>query len=266
MAAASRSEEHTSELQSHVNLVCRLLLEKKKDEEYSEGCRRRGRGVYAAWFRVLQRDSSGQGCSGKWAFRRRGDQDAGERVSIREHRIGQRASGTARNAGRRFYRSNRCGGDEAFRIHGSLSWARGRRALYSEGSLLPGLQGEEGRLPSADGLGRGGAEQWNAQAYCREAAEDSPEAQEESAECEGCALGIGLQRGCQGYAEESECGPVEELPTIRGQGNCFRSVCGDDQSWQCSLRVCGINAGLGQGCGCSCDRDEPRRVSTGRSL
>src|SRR5580698_4049345 len=28
--ACSRSEEHTSELQSHVNLVCRLLLEKKK--------------------------------------------------------------------------------------------------------------------------------------------------------------------------------------------------------------------------------------------
>src|SRR5438477_7873767 len=27
---AGRSEEHTSELQSHVNLVCRLLLEKKK--------------------------------------------------------------------------------------------------------------------------------------------------------------------------------------------------------------------------------------------
>src|SRR5438477_3378857 len=29
-AASMRSEEHTSELQSHVNLVCRLLLEKKK--------------------------------------------------------------------------------------------------------------------------------------------------------------------------------------------------------------------------------------------
>src|SRR5438034_11555653 len=29
--AASRSEEHTSELQSHSDLVCRLLLEKKKD-------------------------------------------------------------------------------------------------------------------------------------------------------------------------------------------------------------------------------------------
>src|SRR4051812_49779051 len=28
--AYARSEEHTSELQSHVNLVCRLLLEKKK--------------------------------------------------------------------------------------------------------------------------------------------------------------------------------------------------------------------------------------------
>src|SRR5690242_21597019 len=30
MHLALRSEEHTSELQSHVNLVCRLLLEKKK--------------------------------------------------------------------------------------------------------------------------------------------------------------------------------------------------------------------------------------------
>src|SRR5690242_20928757 len=29
VAVALRSEEHTSELQSHVNLVCRLLLEKK---------------------------------------------------------------------------------------------------------------------------------------------------------------------------------------------------------------------------------------------
>src|SRR5436190_12004619 len=30
--AAARSEEHTSELQSHSDLVCRLLLEKKKIE------------------------------------------------------------------------------------------------------------------------------------------------------------------------------------------------------------------------------------------
>src|ERR1022692_3535952 len=40
-AATSRSEEHTSELQSPCNLVCRLLLEKKKklmgnrDEQFS---------------------------------------------------------------------------------------------------------------------------------------------------------------------------------------------------------------------------------------
>src|SRR4051812_50099730 len=31
IASEYRSEEHTSELQSHVNLVCRLLLEKKKN-------------------------------------------------------------------------------------------------------------------------------------------------------------------------------------------------------------------------------------------
>src|SRR5260370_12535442 len=30
VAISNRSEEHTSELQSHLNLVCRLLLEKKK--------------------------------------------------------------------------------------------------------------------------------------------------------------------------------------------------------------------------------------------
>src|SRR5260370_41456956 len=29
-----RSEEHTSELQSHLNLVCRLLLEKKKTNTF----------------------------------------------------------------------------------------------------------------------------------------------------------------------------------------------------------------------------------------
>src|SRR5690242_2326628 len=51
-----RSEEHTSELQSHVNLVCRLLLEKKKGLEpkalaqrarsfRSAPCRRQMRGA-----------------------------------------------------------------------------------------------------------------------------------------------------------------------------------------------------------------------------
>src|SRR5260370_34179881 len=33
--APCRSEEHTSELQSHLNLVCRLLLEKKKPSSRS---------------------------------------------------------------------------------------------------------------------------------------------------------------------------------------------------------------------------------------
>src|SRR5690242_21175491 len=38
----SRSEEHTSELQSHVNLVCRLLLEKKKWRQHlTVSCRDR---------------------------------------------------------------------------------------------------------------------------------------------------------------------------------------------------------------------------------
>src|SRR5436190_22688924 len=35
-ATGSRSEEHTSELQSHSDLVCRLLLEKKKKDNSHE--------------------------------------------------------------------------------------------------------------------------------------------------------------------------------------------------------------------------------------
>src|SRR2546430_11971181 len=34
LSPTSRSEEHTSELQSQSNLVCRLLLEKKKTDSY----------------------------------------------------------------------------------------------------------------------------------------------------------------------------------------------------------------------------------------
>src|SRR6267142_4097603 len=36
-----RSEEHTSELQSHVNLVCRLLLEKKKKKICDSQCHKK---------------------------------------------------------------------------------------------------------------------------------------------------------------------------------------------------------------------------------
>src|SRR5438093_1325967 len=38
-ATADRSEEHTSELQSLTNLVCRLLLEKKKKNTSNRKCR-----------------------------------------------------------------------------------------------------------------------------------------------------------------------------------------------------------------------------------
>src|SRR5260370_6774000 len=37
--AMLRSEEHTSELQSHLNLVCRLLLEKKKKNDLNNRLR-----------------------------------------------------------------------------------------------------------------------------------------------------------------------------------------------------------------------------------
>src|SRR5215211_5624804 len=37
-AVHGRSEEHTSELQSHSDLVCRLLLEKKKKTTYPPTC------------------------------------------------------------------------------------------------------------------------------------------------------------------------------------------------------------------------------------
>src|SRR5438067_4233173 len=45
-----RSEEHTSELQSRFDLVCRLLLEKKKDDDVSPAHGRR-LGIRSAGFR-----------------------------------------------------------------------------------------------------------------------------------------------------------------------------------------------------------------------
>src|SRR2546422_1391272 len=44
-----RSEEHTSELQSRLHLVCRLLLEKKKKKQQTK----------ASMIRQLERDSGG---------------------------------------------------------------------------------------------------------------------------------------------------------------------------------------------------------------
>src|SRR5438046_8417477 len=60
--ASVRSEEHTSELQSLTNLVCRLLLEKKKIEQQQTGSLRsdaektrviEGEGPYAAMATVV---------------------------------------------------------------------------------------------------------------------------------------------------------------------------------------------------------------------
>src|SRR2546422_7364923 len=43
--APGRSEEHTSELQSRLHLVCRLLLEKKKKQQYQRVCIRTRTGI-----------------------------------------------------------------------------------------------------------------------------------------------------------------------------------------------------------------------------
>src|SRR5260370_29575215 len=44
--ALDRSEEHTSELQSHLNLVCRLLLEKKKKKKITTNQERQDANSY----------------------------------------------------------------------------------------------------------------------------------------------------------------------------------------------------------------------------
>src|ERR1022692_3998495 len=56
MLFRSRSEEHTSELQSPCNLVCRLLLEKKKDHRGS-----RTDGVLYAALLLWPRPGHGEG-------------------------------------------------------------------------------------------------------------------------------------------------------------------------------------------------------------
>src|SRR5690606_41603121 len=45
--AVARSEEHTSELQSRENLVCRLLLEKKKEGGNRSAAEKKDRGITA---------------------------------------------------------------------------------------------------------------------------------------------------------------------------------------------------------------------------
>src|SRR5436309_7846085 len=50
IARSDRSEEHTSELQSRENLVCRLLLEKKNDKRKHT----RRRNVLNAWYHCVR--------------------------------------------------------------------------------------------------------------------------------------------------------------------------------------------------------------------
>src|SRR5437588_8716449 len=57
-ASPNRSEEHTSELQSHSDLVCRLLLEKKKDD-------RRGTGLGKHEHNAAMRDRIDAGLGGR---------------------------------------------------------------------------------------------------------------------------------------------------------------------------------------------------------
>src|SRR2546427_1385227 len=56
MSKADRSEEHTSELQSQSNLVCRLLLEKKNRDALPRGIQPPGpRNVHSAADQAVQR-------------------------------------------------------------------------------------------------------------------------------------------------------------------------------------------------------------------
>src|SRR5882762_9490948 len=64
---SGRSEEHTSELQSHLNLVCRLLLEKKKIHRNTRSNRQRiitkidGGGLQLWWTRIVRCARPGAG-------------------------------------------------------------------------------------------------------------------------------------------------------------------------------------------------------------
>src|SRR5436305_14032423 len=55
-AAARRSEEHTSELQSRPHLVCRLLLEKKNNCSQCLGCAARDNTPARFYIRAVQLD------------------------------------------------------------------------------------------------------------------------------------------------------------------------------------------------------------------
>src|SRR5438034_3036716 len=57
-SASRRSEEHTSELQSHSDLVCRLLLEKKKKKDQTT----RAVSEQRAYIQDVPRDTQASSC------------------------------------------------------------------------------------------------------------------------------------------------------------------------------------------------------------
>src|SRR2546429_7331836 len=52
--AATRSEEHTSELQSRLHLVCRLLLEKKKKQDIQHATTTQHRGRFHSTYALTR--------------------------------------------------------------------------------------------------------------------------------------------------------------------------------------------------------------------
>src|SRR5260370_14922963 len=59
----NRSEEHTSELQSHLNLVCRLLLEKKKNNQNDK--KKHKKHVPRCTYTIMNRKACSRSCRGR---------------------------------------------------------------------------------------------------------------------------------------------------------------------------------------------------------
>ena len=51
-----RSEEHTSELQSHHDLVCRLLLEKKKPKNLGINLPKEAKDLYSENYKMMMKE------------------------------------------------------------------------------------------------------------------------------------------------------------------------------------------------------------------
>src|SRR5690242_7154781 len=81
--AASRSEEHTSELQSHVNLVCRLLLEFYADPPVVHSFpTRRSSDLHGGWVDIPANTSQGMVKLHSWLVQPLGNDKAGVVVLI----------------------------------------------------------------------------------------------------------------------------------------------------------------------------------------